>query len=90
VEDVLVRHPSVRRVAVIGVPHDDWGEAVHGVVVPDTDSLSADDLLAWARGELAAYARRAGRGRPARDPVREVDKKRLREPHWASRDREIA
>jgi fatty-acyl-CoA synthase len=33
IEDVLSTHPSVAAVAVVGVPHDKWGEAVHAVVV---------------------------------------------------------
>ena len=33
VEGVLGAHPSVKDVAVIGVPHDKWGESVHAVVV---------------------------------------------------------
>jgi acyl-CoA synthetase (AMP-forming)/AMP-acid ligase II len=32
VEAVLVRHPSVRQCAVIGIPHPVWGEAVHAIV----------------------------------------------------------
>jgi acyl-CoA synthetase (AMP-forming)/AMP-acid ligase II len=33
VEDALSSHPQVRAAAVIGVPHDMWGEAVHAYVV---------------------------------------------------------
>jgi fatty-acyl-CoA synthase/long-chain acyl-CoA synthetase len=92
VEDVLVRHPAVRRVAVIGVPHDDWGEAVHAVVVP-AGPFSAADLLEWARTQLAGYARpksvQVVTDLPE-TPFGKVDKKRLRQPHWAGQDRGIA
>src|SRR5207244_11687753 len=37
VEAVLQGHPAVARVAVIGLPHDHWGEAVTAVVVPEPD-----------------------------------------------------
>ena len=32
VENAIASHPAVARVAVIGIPHDVWGEAVHAVV----------------------------------------------------------
>ena len=33
VENALQQHPAVAQCAVIGIPHDSWGEAVHAVVV---------------------------------------------------------
>ena len=33
VENALASHPAVQQVAVIGIPHEQWGEAVHAVVV---------------------------------------------------------
>lgn len=91
VEDALARHPAVARVAVIGVPHEDWGEAVHAVVVP-RPGFSADELVAWSRGELAAYARPKSVEVVAdlpETPFGKIDKKVLRAPHWAGRDRAI-
>ena len=91
VEDALARHPAVARVAVIGVPHDDWGEAVHAVVVPGP-GFDAAVLLDWARGELAGYARpktvEIVDALPE-TPFGKIDKKVLRAPHWAGRDRAI-
>ncbi|WP_281690614.1 class I adenylate-forming enzyme family protein [Pseudonocardia thermophila] len=56
VENVAATCPGVAQVAVVGVPHPDWGEAVVAFVVPD-DSGSFDEakLLAHCRGELARY-----------------------------------
>lgn len=62
VENALRGHPAVSEAAVIGVPHERWGEAVHAVVVvrrdgsqaEDTDAL-ADQLTAWCRTRLAGY-----------------------------------
>lgn len=89
VEDVLASHPAVSRVAVIGVPHDDWGEAVHAVIV---GSVDVDEVLAWCRDRLAAYARPKSAELVDDLPVTpfgKIDKKLLRAPHWARRGRAI-
>jgi malonyl-CoA/methylmalonyl-CoA synthetase len=57
VEDVLLEHPAVAEVAVVGEPSDEWGEVVVAVVVPATDDRDADALLAFAAEELAPYKR---------------------------------
>lgn len=94
VEDVLCLHPAVKTVAVIGVPHPDWGEAVHAVVVRrDAEEIDASTLIEWSRGRVAAYAR--PKSVEFVDALPEtafgkVDKKALREPHWASAGRGIS
>ena len=56
VEEVLIRHPAVAQVAVIGVPHDDLGEEVCAVVVPVPGVLlNVEELIAWSRGHLGAH-----------------------------------
>lgn len=56
VEEVLMRHPSITQVAVIGLPDDQQGEEVCAVVVPAPDAeLEAADLVAWARERLAGH-----------------------------------
>lgn len=58
VEEVLIAHPSVLEVAVIGVPDRDWGERVVAAVVPATrDGVAADLLAQFAREQLASYKR---------------------------------
>ncbi len=58
VESVLGRHPKVKDVAVIGVPHEKWGEAVHAVVVlHDGVTASAEEILDWCRDRIAGYKR---------------------------------
>jgi acyl-CoA synthetase (AMP-forming)/AMP-acid ligase II len=58
VEGVLGAHPDVQDVAVIGVPHETWGEAVHAVVVPRPGaSPSEADLIQWCRERMAGYKR---------------------------------
>ena len=56
VEAGLYEHPGVARAAVIGLPHERWGEAVTAVVVraPGAD-LAPDELLAHCRERLGGY-----------------------------------
>lgn len=91
VEDVLNAHPGVRSAAVFSVPHEDWGEAVHAVVV-GSEGLTGDDLLVWSRERLAAYACPKTvefvESLPE-TPFGKIDKKRLRAPFWKGSDRAI-
>jgi fatty-acyl-CoA synthase len=58
IEGVLARYPGVQDVAVVGVPHEKWGEAVHAVIVlRDGASANAADVLAWCRDKMAGYKR---------------------------------
>ena len=58
VEQVLGAHPKVKDVAVIGVPHEKWGEAVHAVVVLHQDQrVTESDILDWCKDRIAGYKR---------------------------------
>ena len=58
VESVLGAHPKIKDVAVIGVPHDKWGEAVHAVVVLHQQVQATEaELLDWCRSRIAGYKR---------------------------------
>jgi fatty-acyl-CoA synthase len=58
VENVLGGHPAVKDVAVIGVPHERWGETVHAVVVRHPGSSTTEaEVLEWCKGRIAGYKR---------------------------------
>jgi len=53
IEDVLLRHPAVADVVVVGCPHDEWGQCIEAVVVrkPGTDT-DEEELRAHVRASL--------------------------------------
>jgi acyl-CoA synthetase (AMP-forming)/AMP-acid ligase II len=82
VEDTLLRHPLVRAAAVIGVPHESMGEAVHAFVVPAPGAdVSPAEVRRWAVAELnelwAPYTVEFVPELPLTD-IGKVDKKALR------------
>jgi long-chain acyl-CoA synthetase len=91
VENVLMSHPAVADVAVIGVPHEKWGESPRAMVVrrPGVEVTEAE-LIAHAREHLAAFKCPTSVewiDELPRNPSGKVLKKDLRAPFWAGRDR---
>jgi acyl-CoA synthetase (AMP-forming)/AMP-acid ligase II len=92
IEAALDQHPEVLDVAVIGVPSEEWGEAVHAVVVRRTASLTSEAIVAFAREHLAGYKlpRSVSFGDEIpRNASGKILKKVLREPFWAGRERRV-
>lgn len=86
-EQVLMEHPKVADVAVIGVPHPDMGEQAKALVVPvdADDPPTSDELLAWCRERLSAY--KCPRSVDIVDTVGrtamgKLNKRALRSPYW--------
>lgn len=52
IEDVLVHHPDVVEVAVVGVPDDEWGERIVAVLVTRDAPPAAEDVRAWCRARM--------------------------------------
>jgi acyl-CoA synthetase (AMP-forming)/AMP-acid ligase II len=54
VEDVLVTHSSISEVAVVGVPHPEWGETVKAYFAAN-EQLDPEEVKQFAEGKLASY-----------------------------------
>ena len=56
VENVIYQHPAVHECAVVGVPSDAWGEAVHAIVVTKPGTRAEpDEIIAFCRERIAHY-----------------------------------
>jgi long-chain acyl-CoA synthetase len=56
VEEVLFEHPKIREAAVVGVPHDEWGEEIGAaVVLHEGEELSCEAISAYVKEQIAAY-----------------------------------
>jgi fatty-acyl-CoA synthase len=56
VEGALLHHPAVQEAAIVGLPHEKWGEIPHAfVVLRDGAEASGDELITFARSRLAHF-----------------------------------
>ncbi|MGH3120987.1 MAG: long-chain-fatty-acid--CoA ligase, partial [Streptosporangiaceae bacterium] len=56
VEGTLLRHPAVQEAAIVGLPHERWGETPQAfVVLRDGQSATEDEIIAFARERLAHF-----------------------------------
>jgi long-chain acyl-CoA synthetase len=94
VESALYSHPDVMEAAVFGIPHSEWGEQVHAIVVPKPGcSPDPDELIAHCRELIALYKcpktiqiqadalPKSGAGK--------ILKRALRAPFWEGHERQI-
>ena len=92
VENAVQEFPGVRQVMVVGVPHDDWGEAVCAAIVPAGEGFDTEGLMRHCRQRLAAY-----KVPKVIELLREIpltaygkpDKKALRSKYWGHRTRQV-
>lgn len=94
VEDCLYQHAAVAEAAVVGVPHDKWGETVLAcVVLRPGASATERDLIDHCRSHLAHFkcpTKIELRESLPRTATGKLQKFRIREPYWAGRGRGVA
>lgn len=94
VEQALYTHPAVLETAVIGIPDDHWGEAIHAVIVCKPGvQVSDEELITHARMQIAGYkVPRSIEFRTETLPksgAGKILKRELREPYWVGQSRNV-
>ena len=98
VESVLSLHPAVSDVVIIGIPHEQWGEQVHAVVIKSNDHSGDSDELV---NELQAFCKEKIAGYKCPKSIEFTDqpfplsaagkvlKADIRKPYWAGHNRMV-
>jgi fatty-acyl-CoA synthase len=93
VEDVVFGHPAIAEVAVIGVPHEKWGETVKALVVlAEGASATEQELIDHCREKMAHYKCPTSievRDELARTATGKLQKFKLRAPYWEGMEKLI-
>ncbi|WP_376790715.1 hypothetical protein [Cupriavidus sp. Agwp_2] len=94
VEAALNSRPAVSNSAVIGIPHEEWGESLHAeVVVKAGAQLTAEELLDHVKGRLGRFKVPKSVVFVEALPVSVVGKvlrRHLREKYWKDKDRRVS
>ncbi|GGU86387.1 AMP-dependent synthetase [Streptomyces filipinensis] len=93
VEDTIFSHPAVAEVAVIGVPHEKWGETIKAIVVLAEGATAQEaDIIAHCKQRMAGYKAPTSvefRDFIPRTATGKIQKFRLREPYWSGLNRDV-
>ena len=93
IEHELANYPGVADCVVFGVPDDEYGERLHGVIQPVAGaSVAPEAVVEWLRGRLSGF--KVPRtieivAQLPRDETGKLAKRRLRDQHWAGRQRRV-
>ncbi len=94
VENAISTHPAVAQVAVIGIPHDLWGEQVHAIVVPNSGTeVTEEEIQEHSRESIAGYKVPKSvefRAQPLPlSGAMKVLKRELRAPFWEGKEKNV-
>jgi acyl-CoA synthetase (AMP-forming)/AMP-acid ligase II len=93
IEEVLVRHPAVCEVSVIGVPDPKWGEAIKAVVTLNPGATATEEeLIDFCRDNIASYKKPKSVDFVDELPKSnygKILKRELRTRYWQNQDRKV-
>ena len=93
VEAAVSAHPAVLMCAVVGIPHEEWGEAVHTeVVLKEGASLEEKELIAFVKKSLGSYKSPKTVTFVEELPISPVGKmlrRAVRAKYWKDSDRKV-
>ena len=93
IEAVMIDHPQIAEVAVLGVPDEQWGESVKAIVrLAAGQEVTAEEIIAWCKGKMAGYRVPKSVDFVAdfpRTAAGKVQKSVLRQKYWKDAGRKV-
>jgi len=92
VERAIRDHPGIEDVAVVGVPDDEWGEAVHAVIITRDEDVSLESITEFLDGRLASYKQPKSVSVVDSLPTTrlgKVDRQAVRDRFWDGEERSV-
>jgi acyl-CoA synthetase (AMP-forming)/AMP-acid ligase II len=90
IEEVAVRHPAIREVAVFGIPHEKWGEVpLAAIILREPEGASTEELKVWINERVSASYQKVHEVVLYEDFPRSAAgktlKREMRERYWSGR-----